>query len=44
MKLFFDCIRTLMRFPEIFSVVSTFMRTFPAEFTPMSPLVCYGRE
>lgn len=30
----------LLRFPETFGVVSTFMRMFPAEFTPISPLDC----
>jgi hypothetical protein len=39
-KLFFDCIRMLLRFPETVGVVSTLIITFPAEFVPMRPLVC----
>ena len=42
LKTSFDDIRMLLRFPETFWVVSTFMRTFPFEFTPMSPLDCYS--
>lgn len=44
MKTFFECIRILLRFPDTFWVVSTFMRTFPSEFTPMSPLDCYKQQ